>query len=86
MANLQDHPGFPLSYHRPKRISINPHVHTKCKYFRDMLPVLSGLANVMTGYNPASPWLDHTKATIQHYDTVPTSLPLGPAHNTPDST
>ena len=86
MANLQDHPGFPLSYHRPKHASISPHVRTKRKYFRDMLPVLSGLANVMTVYNPASPWLNHAKAVIQHYDTVPASLPLGPAHKPIDPT
>ena len=40
----------------------------------------------MTVYNPASPWLDHAKAVIQHYDTVPASLPLGPTHNKPDPT
>ena len=86
MANLQDHPGFPMSYHHPTRASINSHVRTKRKYFRDMLPVLSGLANVMTAYNPASPWLDHAKAIIQHYGTVPVSLSLGPAHNKTDPT
>ena len=86
MANLQDHPGFPLSYHRPKRASISPLVRTRRKYFRDMLPVLSGLANVMAVHNPTSPWLHHAKAVIQHYDTVPASLPLGPAHKPNDLT
>jgi len=48
--------------------------------------VLSGLANVMAVHNPTSPWLNHAKAVIQHYDTVPASLPLGPAHKPNDLT
>ena len=62
---------------------MDPNVRRKRQYFRDMMPVMSSLAEVMMAYNPESDWLPHVAAVIQHYQvvtlnatSVPEPLPL----------
>ena len=45
---------------------MDPNVRRKRQYFRDMMPVMSSLAEVMRAYNPRSDWLPHVAAVIEH--------------------
>ena len=79
MMNSENHCGFRLSYHHPRHKITDPNVRRNRPYFRDMMPVMSSLSNVMNAYNPGSNWLAHVAAIIQHYQVATLSTTRVPA-------
>ena len=67
MVDFQDHGRFSLTYHHPRCSMIDATHRHERKYFKDMMPIMTSLANVVNIYSPDSAWLPHVQTMIQHY-------------------
>ena len=81
-TNIQNHDGFPLTYKRPTRTFVDPINRKGRQYFKDIMPVMIALQDILTNYHSSSKWLPHVNTLIQNVTattlastTVPAIMP-----------
>ena len=70
LVNFQDHGGFPITYRRPVRTKLNASTGKLQIYFKDMMPVMTSLFNIIGVDNPGSKWFPHVQSVSKHHQAI----------------